>query len=199
MNALPLGLDPVSLPDDAVEVGRIAEAWGIQGWFKVHPYSASPEALFSSKRWFIGPPSIRQGRAVEPHDPSPIGLLRILNSKTHAAGIVAKAELTPDRTAAEQLKGWRVFVPRSSFPTPDSDEFYWVDLMGLQVWNREGVHLGQVIDLMSTGPHDVLVLQPPDSMGKPASDTCLIPFVKAHVDEVDLAAGRIVVDWQLDY
>jgi 16S rRNA processing protein RimM len=43
------------LPADAVEVGRIADAWGIKGWFKVLPYSADPEALFSSKRWFILP------------------------------------------------------------------------------------------------------------------------------------------------
>ena len=48
-------LDPAELPVDAVEIGRIAEAWGIKGWFKVLPYSADPEALFSSKCWFILP------------------------------------------------------------------------------------------------------------------------------------------------
>jgi 16S rRNA processing protein RimM len=50
-----LGLELAALPADAVEVGRIADAWGIKGWFKVLPYSASPEALFSSKRWFLQP------------------------------------------------------------------------------------------------------------------------------------------------
>ena len=50
------GLEPANLPDDAVEVGRILDAWGVKGWFKIQPYSASPEALFSCKRWFLQPP-----------------------------------------------------------------------------------------------------------------------------------------------
>ncbi|HMN58313.1 MAG TPA: ribosome maturation factor RimM, partial [Ottowia sp.] len=45
------GLAPATLPADAVEVGRILDAWGVQGWFKVQPYSASPEALFSCRQW----------------------------------------------------------------------------------------------------------------------------------------------------
>ena len=49
------GLEAAELPADAIEVGRIADAWGIKGWFKVLPYSASPEALFSSKRWYLLP------------------------------------------------------------------------------------------------------------------------------------------------
>ena len=50
-----LAFEAAELPADAIEVGRIADAWGIKGWFKVLPYSASPEALFSSKRWFLQP------------------------------------------------------------------------------------------------------------------------------------------------
>ena len=50
-----LGLETTELPEDAIEVGRVQCAWGIKGWFKVFPYSASPEAIFSSKRWFLMP------------------------------------------------------------------------------------------------------------------------------------------------
>ena len=49
------GLEAADLPSDAIEVGRISDAWGIKGWFRVLPYSADPEALFSSKRWFLMP------------------------------------------------------------------------------------------------------------------------------------------------
>ena len=49
-------LETAELPADAIEVGRIADAWGIKGWFKVLPHSAQPEALFSSKRWFLQAP-----------------------------------------------------------------------------------------------------------------------------------------------
>jgi 16S rRNA processing protein RimM len=102
-----------------------------------------------------------------------------------------------DRTAAEALKGCRIFVPRSSFPTLGEEEYYWVDLLGLQVLNREGVALGQVHDLLSTGPQTVLVLHEPIADGPPVER--MIPFVAAYIDQVDVAAKRITVDWQPDY
>ena len=196
MSLLPEGFDQVPLPDDAVEVGRIDQAWGIQGWFKVHPHSASSEALFSSKRWFISPP---QRPGAKRTSSGAVALLRIIQCKEHGSTLVAKAEETPDRTAAEGLKSWRIFVPRSSFPTPESNEYYWVDLIGLEVWNPEGVHLGRVVELISTGPHDVLVL---NATGEPASSKTpvrMIPFVDAYIVEVDLPQGRILADWQPDY
>ena len=55
MATTPLTLEPAELPADAVEVGRIADAWGVKGWFKVLPHSSNPEALFSSKRWYLQP------------------------------------------------------------------------------------------------------------------------------------------------
>ena len=48
-------LESTTLPADAVEVGRIADAWGVKGWFKVIAYSADPEALFTAKQWFLLP------------------------------------------------------------------------------------------------------------------------------------------------
>jgi 16S rRNA processing protein RimM len=102
----------------------------------------------------------------------------------------------PDRNAAEALRGARVFVPRSSFPTAAPDEYYWVDLIGLQVVNREGLTMGQVKDLLSTGPQTVLVLAYTEE-GKEAER--MIPFVAAFVDAVDLASRTITVDWQTDY
>jgi 16S rRNA processing protein RimM len=147
-----LPLDLVDLPADAVEVGRIADAWGVKGWFKVLPYSAAPEALFSSKRWYLQPAE-RGMRGFEG-----TRLLRIREAKEHADTIVAWAQDIPDRGAAEALRGARVFVPRSSFPSIGADEYYWVDLIGLAVVNREGVELGEVRELLSTGPQTVLVL-----------------------------------------
>jgi 16S rRNA processing protein RimM len=198
VSQLPLGLEPDTLPDDAVEVGRIAEAWGIQGWFKVHAYSASAEALFSCKRWYICPPEPQGVKRVMATSQPVVGLLRIIQAKVHSSGPVAKAEVTPDRTAAEQLKGWRIHVPRSSFPTPEDNAYYWVDLIGLEVVNREGVALGKVVELLSTGPHDVLVLHAPVA-GADHPLERLIPFVKAYIDDVDRSLGRITVDWQSDY
>jgi len=106
---------------------------------------------------------------------------------------VALAHDVDDRTAAELLKGARVFVPRSSFPTPADDEFYWVDLLGAEVVNREGFVLGTVEDLMPTGPQTVLVIA--RQVDGQRAET-LIPFVNAYVDTVDVPGKRITVDWQ---
>ena len=184
------GLETVELPADAVEVGRIADAWGIKGWFKVLTYSATPEALFSSKRWYLQPAE-RGARTFT-------GTLKlaIREAKEHSDTLVASAHEVDDRSAAEALKGARIFIPRSSFPTAAEDEFYWVDLLGLDVVNREGVVLGQVHDLLSTGPQTVLVLSSVQD-GKPLER--MIPFVSQFVDGVDLPNRRITVDWQADY
>ena len=182
--------EAAELPADAIEVGRIADAWGIKGWFKVLPHSADPQALFSTTRWYLQPPE-RGPRAF-----SGTVLLRVREAKDHADVVVARADEIEDRDAAEALKGARIFVPRSSFPTADPDEYYWVDLIGLDVVNREGVALGRVKDLLATGPNTVLVLEYEEG-GKPQER--MLPFVSAYVDAVDLPGRRITVDWQPDY
>lgn len=187
---LPTGVEPAELPADAIEVGRIADAWGIKGWFKVLPHSASPEALFSSKRWYLQP-SERGAKTF-----SGTVLLRVREAKEHSGTVVASAHEVDDRAGAEALKGARIFVARSSFPTAGTDEYYWVDLIGLDVVNREGDNLGTVRELLSTGPQTVLVIEYFEQ-GKVLER--MIPFVSAYVDAVDLAARRITVDWQADY
>ncbi len=109
---------------------------------------------------------------------------------------MASAHEVDDRNAAEALRGARIFVPRSSFPTANTDEYYWVDLIGLDVVNREGVALGQVRELLSTGPQTVLVLEYFEDSKVLER---MIPFVSAYVDNVDLSGRRITVDWQPDY
>jgi 16S rRNA processing protein RimM len=200
-------LEFADMPADAIEVGRIADAWGIKGWFKVLPHSASPEALFSSKRWYLLPSDRQSGASKSPSQKAtataaaavqPV-VLKIKEAKDHADTVVACSLDVVDRNQAEALKGARIFVPRSSFPTAGTDEYYWVDLLGLDVINREGVALGQVKDLMSTGPQTVLVLaQASEEEGKPPLER-MIPFVAAFVDNVDLLGRKITVDWHLDY
>jgi 16S rRNA processing protein RimM len=185
-----LKLEPAELPADAIEVGRIADAWGVKGWFKVLPYSSSPEALFSARRWFLQP-SERGARTF-----SGTALLDIRQVKDHSDTVVAWAQGIDDRNAAEALRGARLFIARSGFPSAQADEYYWVDLIGLAVVNREGVALGQVRDLMSTGPQTVLVIAF-EQDGKPQER--MIPFVSAFVDKVDLPGRCITVDWQPDY
>ena len=184
------GLDAAELPADAIEVGRIADAWGIKGWFKVLPYSADPEALFSSKRWFLLP--------TEKGVKTFVGTasLSVKEAKMHSDSVVACADGVMDRNAAEALRGARIFVSRSSFPAAADDEYYWVDLIGLNVINRQDEALGTVRELLSTGPQTVLVLE---SVADGKVQERMIPFVSAYVDSVDIAAKIIRVDWLSDY
>ncbi|MDR7306477.1 ribosome maturation factor RimM [Rhodoferax saidenbachensis] len=184
------GLEAAELPADAIEVGRIADAWGIKGWFKVLPYSADPEALFSSKRWFLLPTE----KGVKTFTGTV--QLAVKEVKEHSDTVVASAIDVDDRNAAEALRGARIFISRASFPTAAKDEYYWVDLIGLNVVNRQDEELGIVRELLSTGPQTVLVIEY-QLDGKPQER--MIPFVSAYVDDVDLAAKRIRVDWLADY
>ena len=184
------GLEAAELPADAIEVGRILDGWGIKGWFKVLPHSADPEALFSSKSWFLLPTE-KGTKTFEG-----IGKLIIREAKTHSDTVVACAKDIDDRSAADALRGSRIFISRSSFPTAQKDEYYWVDLIGLEVVNREGVSLGQVRDLLTTGPQTVLVI---DQVQDDKTVEIMIPFVAVYIDDVNLSERRILVDWQPDY
>lgn len=195
--------DGVVWPEDAIEVGRVLDAWGVKGGIKVLPFSSDPQALFCTKKWFLQPaevqgaavtkPGAAQASGVQPARLSRPRMLKVRQAREQGDVIVVTADDLTDRNAAESLKGARVFVSRSAFPTPESDEFYWVDLMGLTVVNRQNEVLGEVVDLLETGPHCVLRVKGEDKVER------MIPFVSVYIDSVSLADKRIVADWGLDY
>jgi 16S rRNA processing protein RimM len=200
MNAVPpRPLDEPQFPADAIEVARIGDAWGVKGWFKVVPFAADPQAIFSSRRWFIKPPLPTGVAGAAPRAAPWPELLRISGVKEHSGSVIAQAQDVQTRADAQALRGARVFVARSSFPTQGADEFYWVDLIGLDVVNRQGQPLGRVVGLLETGPQSVLRVLAPSAPGAPESAERLIPFVAAYVDEVSLERKCIQVDWELDY
>ena len=200
----------VARPADAIEVGRIMGAWGIKGGLKLKAFAADPQALFSTKRWYIEPGEARGPLLLKPVSrPAPTTasaglslrprLLKVVQAREQGDSVVATVQDIEDRDAAQALAGWRVFVPRTSFPTPAEGEFYWVDLIGLDVVNREGVPLGTVTGLLETGPHCVLQLQAPDGDTLADGGQRMIPFVDAYVLGVDLPGRRITVDWDASY
>ncbi|HEY1091930.1 MAG TPA: ribosome maturation factor RimM [Burkholderiaceae bacterium] len=190
-----------SWPADAIEVGRVLDAWGVKGWVKVQAYSADAQALFSSRCWFIQPPEVDKKKPLPVRAAGSFPTqLKILAVRDHGDGIVANFEEVVDRNGAERLSGARIFISRAAFPKADPDEFYWIDLIGLQVVNRQGEALGEVLGLIDTGPHSVLRVAPaglPQPI-KPDQER-LIPFVANFIDDVSLAERRISVDWGLDY
>ncbi|MFM0196600.1 ribosome maturation factor RimM [Paraburkholderia strydomiana] len=180
-----------SWPADAVEVGAIVDAYGLKGWVKVAAHADAGhggDALLSAKRWWLMKGRERQSA------PS-------LQAKTHSDSVVAHLGGVADRDAALSLRGSRVYISRSEFPALEADEFYWVDLLGLDVVNLAGVNLGKVADMIDNGAHSVLRVEyaAADKVGKPVTAERLIPFVGVFVKTVDQAAKQIIVDWEADY
>lgn len=192
------GADTPDWPEDAVEVGRIMDAWGVKGWVRIQPFAADPQALFSTRRWFLKPPEGQGPKRPVAASTVP-SFLKISQVKHHGDGVVALPQGVEDRNGAEALRGARVFVSRASFPTADPDEYYWVDLIGLTVVNLQGETLGTVVGLLDTGPHSVLRIAPEGADANDEASQRLVPFVAAYVTDVSLPERRITVDWGLDY
>jgi 16S rRNA processing protein RimM len=107
----------------------------------------------------------------------------------HAKGVViGRIAGIEDRDAAERLKGTRLYVARSQLPAPEEDEFYHADLIGLAAELRDGTPFGTVRAVWDFGAGDSIEIARPDS------GTIMVPFTRAIVPLVDLAARRLVVD-----
>jgi len=171
--------------DGIVVMGRVLAPYGVHGWLKVRPLSAAPDALLGHVRWWVqrGP-----GKAWE--------ACAALESRVHSDTLVARVEGIDSREAAMAWRGALIGVPRADLPAAAEGEVYLADLVGLDVVNREGQVLGVVVAVDDFGAHPVLrVRAGPEGGGRER----LIPFVVAHVDDVDLSARRIGVDWGSDY
>lgn len=167
-----------------VVLGRIVAPFGIKGWLKIQPFGDDPLDWAEMPEWWIASDSEAPDDAWKPS--------KLLACQEHGQGLIAQLEASPDRNAAESLKGWFVAAPREALPEPGQDEYYWADLIGLRVENQAGEFMGTVEGLLSTGAHDVLRVVDGDTER-------LIPFVEAYALEVDRSAGLIRVDWQKDW
>ena len=186
------------LPSDLVAVGYVTGAYGVQGWVRIHPYSAQADALMHAKTWWIG----RSLRDVDA-DPASFEDVERLDVKLHGDEVVAKLMGVIGRDSAQALKGSIVQIQRSHFPALSKNEFYWLDLIGANVENLAGHYFGKVEDLIDSGAHPILrvVLPLPveNSQTKEPPREYLIPFVERFVPTVDLENKKIIVDWELDY
>ena len=159
-------------------MGRVGAPFGIRGWIKVQPYTESLDSLFDYDVW-----QINQGAAWQDFE--------VEEAAIHGDGLIAKLVGIEERDQAFALRGKEIAVNREQLPEPAANEYYWNDLIGMTVFNREGVELGQVTGLMETGSHDVLVVK--------GERERLIPFADAYVARVDQLGRRIEVNWELDW
>jgi len=163
-----------------VVMGRVAGAQGIQGWVKLKTYTETVDSLTEFPVWWLGD---------EKHPWREVSVEAFV---VQSKGLTAKFPGCNDRTTAEQYTGLLVAVPRSSLPPRDEDEYYWSDLIGLEVVNLEGESFGTVDNLMDTGVNHVLCV-------RGDGGETLIPFIASAIKRVDLMERVIQVDWEADW
>lgn len=164
---------------DTVVVGRILGAWGVHGWVQVYSWTDPPEALFDYQPWYLG---------------SSTDAVRFEQWRRSGRRIVVELPGLSSPQEAANLSEATISVTRSQLPEPGSGEYYWHDLIGLEVLNLQGHRWGSVSGILPTGAHDVLKVATDDNQ------TVLIPFVVDHyVHKVDLASGQLLVDWPEDW
>jgi 16S rRNA processing protein RimM len=157
---------------ERVCLGVIVGARGLKGDLRVKSYAQVPEDIAA-----YGPLEDETGdRRID---------LRVTGQ---AKGVlIARAKGVDDRTAADKLKGLRLYVGRDKLPPPGEDEFYHSDLIGLAVEAPQG-NLGTVKQVFDFGAGDVLEIAGGDF------GTVMVPFTREIVPVVDLEGGRLVVD-----
>lgn len=165
-----------------VEIGEIVGVHGVQGWVKIKSFTRPRDNIKQYKVW-----QIRANKHANWQNTP------ILAVKSQGKGMIARLQDVNDREAAALLMGWQIAIHEQQLPNLQQDEYYWRDLIGLRVINHENINFGVVDHLIETGANDVLVV-------KDKTQERLIPFEQQHtIQQIDLDAGEIRVEWDADF
>ena len=164
-----------------VVMGRIVAPYGVLGWLKVLPDTETIDGLFDYDTWWVGKDNDWRELEVEA-------------AKVHNDVLVVKLKGIDDRDAAFACKGKQIGVPRDQLPEAEENEYYWSDLIGLRVKNKQDVDFGVITEVFETGANDVLVVKEEEK-----SQERLIPFIDAVILEVDIKAKTMLVDWDAEF
>ncbi len=162
-----------------IAMGYIKGAFGVKGWVKVQPNTEYADSLLAYPIWHL----VKGDHHLD---------AQIAQSTLSGDELHIKFAHIHDRDSACLLRGYTVYIDRQDFAEPEEDEFYWADLIGMNVYNRDNILLGQVSKLLETGAHDVLVIN--GEFGEK-----MIPFVAQFIEQVEAHNHTIRVDWGIDY
>ena len=159
-------------------VGKINGLFGVQGWVKIFSHTEPRKNILNYQPWQVK----LDGQWQQ---------LTITAGREQSKTVVASIEGVNDRDQARALMGAEIYIDRSQLPELTPGEYYWDDLLGLEVVNAQGVSLGKVIHMVDTGANGVLVSK--------SHKEHWVPFIEPYLLSVDLDQGRIEVDWDEDF
>ncbi len=164
---------------DPIYVGKISGVFGVKGWLKITSYTEPRENIVLYKHWLLKKDSEQKS-------------VNVIAGHGQGKGVIAQLEGVNDRDHALLLMGWGIYIEYQQLPALKQGEYYWTDLVGLDVETVEGVVLGKVESLFETGANDILLVK-----GKRER---AVPFLQDQiVKSIDLASGKIIVDWDADF
>ena len=170
-------------PGKRVIIGRISGVHGVRGWLKVFSYTKPRENIFLYQPWLLGEADNSAGATWTE--------IEFADCGNRGKSLVVKFAGVEDRDSAGQFIGRQVAVYRASLPEPGSGEYYWTDLLGMEVVTLAGKRLGKVVDILETGANDVLVVE--------GDRRRSVPFIREEViRQVDLDSALITVEWEWD-
>lgn len=154
--------------------------FGVKGWVKVFSFTDPRENILQYSPWYLQ----KNNRIQE---------IKLLGGRRQGSLVVAELQDIGDRDLAAELMGSEILIRKQQLPKADAGEYYWADLIGLDVQNQEGCRLGTVDHLLETGANDVLVVVDGEFER-------LIPFLQpSTILKVDLDERLILVDWDPDF
>ncbi len=172
----------MSLASDKLIIGKIGAPYGVKGWVKINSFTQNKDSIFDYAPWHVN-----VGQANNQ-------ILNVDQWRYHSKSLVAKLVGVDDRDAAELIKNAEISIQSSQLPELDND-FYWKDLIGMQVVTSEGYEMGVVKDMFETGANDVMLVKAKinDAFGQKER---LLPFLHDSVVlNVDKDGQTITVDW----
>lgn len=172
----------MSLASDKLTIGKIGAPYGVKGWVKINSFTQAKDNIFEYSPWQLN--SV-QGGAKN---------IKVDQWRAHNNSLVAKLEGVENRDDAEEIKNAEISIDASLLPELDND-FYWKDLIGMQVVTDKGYDMGVVKELFETGANDVMLVKAKinDAFGQKER---LLPFLHDSVVlNVDKDGNTITVDW----
>ncbi|CAG7856783.1 hypothetical protein MCAMS1_01402 [biofilm metagenome] len=162
-----------------IQVGLISGVFGIKGWLKIASYTAPKDNILNYKPWLL-----KKGNEEK--------TVKVIAGKLQGKGLIAQIDGINDRDQAQLLIGWAVYINHAQLPALKKGEYYWADLVGLEVENTDGIHFGKVESLIETGSNDILLVN--------GDKERAIPFLQGQtIQSIDLVAGKMIVDWDADF
>lgn len=165
--------------EQLINVGRISGVFGVKGWVKIFSYTEDKENILRYSPWQLAKSGVNK-------------TIKVIDGAVHGKLIIALLDGINDRDQAALLIGREIFIEPGQLPETDEGEYYWSDLVGLNVETVTGVPLGVVDSLLETGANDVVIVS--------GDRQRAIPFLQGQtIIAVDLQAGKMTVDWDPDF